>query len=141
MSAQNSAGIQTLLDAEKEAQKIVQKARECKLRLLSPPNVLTWIGLNRFLPDRTKRVKDAKTEAQKEIEEYRKKKEEEFKKFESEQSSGNKKAEDDANKDADAKVKEIDQAGKKAGAKVVEDLIKTVMSPQPEVPDKISRED
>ncbi|OQV05929.1 hypothetical protein CLAIMM_10581 isoform 3 [Cladophialophora immunda] len=62
MSAQNSAGIQTLLDAEKEAQKIVQKAREY----------------------RTKRVKDAKTEAQKEIEEYRKKKEEEFKKFESE---------------------------------------------------------
>jgi len=34
--------------------------------------------------DRTKRVKDAKTEAQKEIEEYRKKKEEEFKKFQSE---------------------------------------------------------
>lgn len=34
--------------------------------------------------DRTKRVRDAKTEAQKEIEEYRKKKEEEFKKFESE---------------------------------------------------------
>merc|ERR1711939_748065 len=52
MSAQNSAGIQTLLDAEKEAQKIVQKAREY----------------------RTKRVKDAKTEAQKEIEEYRKRK-------------------------------------------------------------------
>ncbi|EXJ66371.1 V-type ATPase, G subunit [Cladophialophora psammophila CBS 110553] len=90
---------------------------------------------------RTKRVKDAKTEAQKEIEEYRKKKEEEFKKFEAEQSSGNKKAEDDANKDANAKVKEIEQAGKKAGAKVVEDLIKTVMSPYPEVPDKISRED
>ena len=36
------------------------------------------------LLDRTKRVKDAKAEAQKEIEEYRKKKEEEFKKFESE---------------------------------------------------------
>ncbi|KAI4268053.1 MAG: hypothetical protein L6R38_007978 [Xanthoria sp. 2 TBL-2021] len=28
MSAQNSKGIQTLLDAEREAQKIVQKARE-----------------------------------------------------------------------------------------------------------------
>lgn len=35
-------------------------------------------------PDRTKRVKDAKTEAQKEIEDYRKQKEEEFKKFEAE---------------------------------------------------------
>ncbi|KAJ9645579.1 hypothetical protein H2204_001160 [Knufia peltigerae] len=105
--------------AEKEAQKIVQKAREY----------------------RTKRVKDAKSEAQKEIEEYRKKKEEEFKKFESEQSSGNKKAEDDANKDAEAKVKDIEQAGKKSGNKVVEDLIKAVTNPQPEVPEKISRED
>merc|ERR1712000_206731 len=99
MSAQNSAGIQTLLDAEKEAQKIVQKARE-----------------------------------------YRKKKEEEFKKFESEQSSGNKKAEDDANKEAEAKVKEIQEAGKKSWKKVVEDLIKAVTSPHPEVPVKISRE-
>ena len=35
-------------------------------------------------PDRTKRVRDAKAEAQKEIEDYRKQKEEEFKKFESE---------------------------------------------------------
>lgn len=36
------------------------------------------------LLDRTKRVKDAKAEAQKEIEEYRQQKEEEFKKYESE---------------------------------------------------------
>lgn len=37
-----------------------------------------------FLPtDRTKRVKDARSEAQKEIEEYRNQKEEEFKQFES----------------------------------------------------------
>jgi len=42
---------------------------------------LTWT-------DRTKRVKDAKTEAQKEIEEYRKAKEEEFKKFETEVGRG-----------------------------------------------------
>ena len=34
--------------------------------------------------DRTKRVKDARSEAQKEIEDYRKQKEEEFKKFETE---------------------------------------------------------
>jgi hypothetical protein len=45
-------------------------------------NAFTILDLT-FL-DRTKRVKDAKSEAQKEIEEYRKKKEEEFKKFESE---------------------------------------------------------
>ncbi len=33
-------------------------------------------------PDRSKRVKDAKNEAQKEIEEYRKQKDDEFKEFE-----------------------------------------------------------
>lgn len=60
MSAQNSKGIQTLLDSEREAQRIVQKAREY----------------------RSKRVKDAKNEAQKEIEDYRKKKDDEFKEFE-----------------------------------------------------------
>lgn len=35
-------------------------------------------------PDRTKRVKEARDEAKKEIDEYKKNKEEEFKKFESE---------------------------------------------------------
>src|ERR1700712_2994406 len=77
-----------------------------------------------LLSDRTKRVKDARSEAQKEIEEYRKNKEEEFKKFEAEvcfsilltfrstkltivqHASGNKKAEEEANKDAEAKLKE-----------------------------------
>lgn len=34
------------------------------------------------LPDRSKRVKDAKSEAQKEIEEYRKQKDDDFKEFE-----------------------------------------------------------
>lgn len=34
------------------------------------------------IPDRSKRVKDAKNEAQKEIEDYRKKKDDEFKEFE-----------------------------------------------------------
>ncbi|TKA79827.1 V-type proton ATPase subunit G [Cryomyces minteri] len=115
MSAQNSAGIQTLLDAERDAQKIVQKAREY----------------------RTKRVKDARSEAQKEIEEYRKQKDEEFKAFEKEQSSGNSKAEEDANKDTEAKLKEIKEIGEKSGSKVVEDLLHAVMNVQPEVPDRI----
>ena len=59
--------------------------------MLQPENVChphpsqTAVDVLILLPsDRTKRVKDAKSEAQKEIEEYRKKKEEEFKKFESE---------------------------------------------------------
>jgi V-type H+-transporting ATPase subunit G len=104
-------------------------------------------------------VKDARAEAQKEIEEYKKKKEEEFKKFEAEVSnlwpstfpstkltagqhaSGNKKAEEEANKDAEIKLKEITEAGKKTGSKVVEDLITAVITVNPEVPDKIQREE
>jgi V-type H+-transporting ATPase subunit G len=42
----------------------------------------------KIVSDRTKRVKDARTEAQKEIEEYRRQKEEAFKKFEAEVSFG-----------------------------------------------------
>ncbi|QDS70951.1 hypothetical protein FKW77_007062 [Venturia effusa] len=113
MSAQNSAGIQTLLDAEREAQKIVQKAREY----------------------RTKRVKEARAEAQKEIEEYRKQKEEEFKAFEKEHSSGNKKMEEDANKDTEKKIAEIKGTGKEKGKKVVDDLLQAVMDVKPEAPE------
>jgi V-type H+-transporting ATPase subunit G len=51
---------------------------------------------------------------------------------------GNKKAEEDANADAEVKVKEIEEAGKKSGDKVVEDLLKVVTDVRPEVPDKIS---
>ncbi|OCK88262.1 vacuolar ATPase-like protein [Cenococcum geophilum 1.58] len=111
-SAQNSVGIQTLLDAEREAQKIVQQSREY----------------------RTKRVKEARTEAQKEIDEYRREKEEEFKAFEKEHTSGNRKAEEDANKEAEAKVKEIQEIGKKTGDKVVGQLLEAVMNVKPEPP-------
>ncbi|OJD14445.1 V-type ATPase, G subunit [Emergomyces pasteurianus Ep9510] len=87
---------------------------------------------------RTKRVKDARNEAQKEIEEYRQKKEEEFKKFEAEHSSGNKVAEEEANKEAEVKVQEIKDIGKKKGGQVVEDLIRTVTDVQPQIPKKLT---
>jgi V-type H+-transporting ATPase subunit G len=51
---------------------------------------------------------------------------------------GNKKAEEDANKDAESKVKDIEAAGKKSGDKVVKDLLKAITDVKPEVPDKIS---
>lgn len=60
MSAQNTASIQTLLEAEKDAQQIVEKARQY----------------------RTQRLKDARSEAQKEIDKYKSKKESEYKDFE-----------------------------------------------------------
>ena len=57
-------------------------AREC---MSAVKHIATTIrGWPIMTTDRTKRVKDARSEAQKEIEEYRKQKEEEFKKFESE---------------------------------------------------------
>ncbi|KAB8290768.1 hypothetical protein EYC80_008405 [Monilinia laxa] len=115
MSAQNSAGIQTLLDAERDAQKIVQRAREY----------------------RTKRVKEARDEAKKEIDAYRKEKEDEFKKFEAEHTSGNKKAEEDANEDAEIKLNEIEEAGKKGGDQVISDLLKAVFDVKPVVPERV----
>ncbi|EON67109.1 V-type ATPase, G subunit [Coniosporium apollinis CBS 100218] len=85
---------------------------------------------------RTKRVKDARSEAQKEIEEYRKQKEEEFKRFEKEHSRGNKKAEDDANQATEEKLKEIKQIGGEKGGKVVDDLLNAVTSVEPKPPSK-----
>ncbi|KAG2168243.1 hypothetical protein D6D19_06046 [Aureobasidium pullulans] len=117
MSAQNSAGIQTLLDAEREAQKIVQQAREY----------------------RTKRVKDARSEAQKEIDEYRNKKEEEFKQFSTQHTSGNEQAEKDAGKETDEKLKEIKSIGDKEGHTVVENLLRAVTDVKPQVPDRVEQ--
>ncbi|PPJ60229.1 hypothetical protein CBER1_08842 [Cercospora berteroae] len=148
MAAQNSAGIQTLLDAEREAQKIVQKGT--LQRMYAEPTILnsplrlrmTSLPTNALslrTTDRTKRVKDARSEAQKEIEEYRNQKEEEFKQFESQHTSGNKKAEEDADKETNQKLDEIKGIGKKTGPKVVEDLLKAVMDVQPQVPTRVDQ--
>jgi V-type H+-transporting ATPase subunit G len=51
-------------------------------------------------------------------------------------SSGNQKAEEDAKKDTDVKVKEIDDVGNKSGSKVVDQLITAVVSAHPEPPRK-----
>ncbi|EPE08118.1 v-type atpase [Ophiostoma piceae UAMH 11346] len=114
MSAQNSQGIQTLLDAEQKAAQIVQKAREF----------------------RTKRVREARDEARKEIDAYKAQKEAEFKAFEAEHSQGNKAAEEVANKEADVKIVEIKAAGKKSQAVVVKDLLAAVLNANPVAPTK-----
>jgi V-type H+-transporting ATPase subunit G len=51
-------------------------------------------------------------------------------------SSGNQKAEEDAKKDTDVKVKEIDDIGNKLGSKVVDQLIEAVVNAHPEPPRK-----
>ena len=60
MSAQNTASIQTLLEAEREAAGIVEKARAY----------------------RAQRVKDARSEATKEVDAYKAEKEKAFKEYE-----------------------------------------------------------
>ena len=113
--------------------------------------------------DRTQRVKAARTEAQKEIDDYRKQKDQEFQEFEKkvysplplpdhrtpydyrtrganaigvQHTSGNKKAEDDASKDAEEQIKAIKQAGEKKGDQVVNDLLRVVGDVRPQVPDR-----
>lgn len=49
-------------------------------------------------------------------------------------SSGNKKAEEDAMKETDVKVKEIEAIGKKSGSKVVDQLLAAVTNIKPEPP-------
>ena len=47
---------------------------------------------------------------------------------------GNKQAEDEANKEAEARIKEIKEAGKKNQDKVVKDLLKAVFEVHPQPP-------
>jgi len=51
--------------------------------------------------------------------------------------SGNKKAEEDANQDAEKQIKGITAAGKKGQQKVVDDLLKAIFDVQPVVPENI----
>lgn len=49
---------------------------------------------------------------------------------------GNKQAEDDANREADAKIKEIQAAGGKGEAEVIENLLHAVFEVKPVPPSK-----
>jgi V-type H+-transporting ATPase subunit G len=79
-------------------------------------------------------VREARDEARKEIEAYKAKKEDEFKKFESEHTQGNKQAEQEAAKEAEAKIKDIKDAGNKSQDKVVRDLLRAVLDAKPVAP-------
>ena len=50
--------------------------------------------------------------------------------------SGNKKMEEDANRETEAKIEEITKVGKEKGNKVVEDLLHAVMNVNPGPPGK-----
>lgn len=106
-----SSGIQSLLKTEKEAAEIVNEARKY----------------------RTNRLKSAKTDAQKEIDEYKKQKEDELKSYEEKHAGLN----ESIDKDADAEVeKELQAIRSKYDEKkdpVVKLLIDATIKPTPEL--------
>lgn len=52
--------------------------------------------------------------------------------------SGNKKAEEDANKEAEVQMKSIEEAGKVGKDKVVADLLNAVFNVKPQVPERVT---
>ncbi|KAF5375223.1 hypothetical protein D9758_000264 [Tetrapyrgos nigripes] len=111
MSAQQSQGIQTLLEAEKEAAKIVQQARQYRVQ----------------------KLKDAHSEASKEIEEYKKAKEAEFKAFEASHAGTTSEAQAAVDKDTEVKLKSITDQYNKNKEAVVQKLLDRVVLVKPEL--------
>ncbi|KAK0218107.1 H+-ATPase G subunit-domain-containing protein [Armillaria fumosa] len=111
MAAQQSQGIQTLLEAEKEAAKIVQQARQYRVQ----------------------KLKDARSEASKEIEVYKKAKEEEFKAFEASHAGTTSSAQASIDKETDIKLKSITDSFNANKDQVVKKLLDRVVLVKPEL--------
>ncbi|THH18048.1 hypothetical protein EW146_g2860 [Bondarzewia mesenterica] len=111
MAAQHSQGIQTLLEAEKEAAKVVQAARQYRVQ----------------------RLKDARTEATKEIEDYKKLKEQEFKAFEDSHAGSTQSAQSAVDKETEVKLQKITDAYQTHQDQVVKKLLDRVVLVKPEL--------
>uniref|UniRef100_A0A0W0FZC7 V-type proton ATPase subunit G n=2 Tax=Moniliophthora roreri TaxID=221103 RepID=A0A0W0FZC7_MONRR len=109
--SQQSQGIQTLLEAEKEAAKIVQQARQYRVQ----------------------RLKDARAEASKEIEEYKKAKEDEFKSFEASRAGTTSNAQAAIDKETEIKLNSITESYNKNKDAVVKKLLDRVVLVKPEL--------
>ncbi|OCH93644.1 V-type ATPase, partial [Obba rivulosa] len=110
-SAQQSQSIQTLLEAEKEAAKKVQQAREY----------------------RVKKLKDARTEAAKEIEQYKKVKEDEFKAFEASHAGNIQDVQAAIDKETEGKLAGVRAQYEQSKDKVVQKLLDRVVLVKPEL--------
>ncbi|CAE6464993.1 unnamed protein product [Rhizoctonia solani] len=106
-----SSQVQRLLEAEKEAAKIVQEARQY----------------------RTQRLKDARTEAAKDIEAYKRQKEDEFESLEGQRAGNTSNAQEAVDKDTEAKIATINDAYGKQKDAVVQKLLDRVVLVQPEL--------
>lgn len=111
MSAQQSQGIQALLDAEKEAARIVEKSREY----------------------RTQRLKDARGEAAKEIEALKAKREDEFKQFQLQHTGNTDSQQKILEEETQKQVEVIKTNFNKNKSRVVEDLLHNVTNVKPEL--------
>ncbi|KAJ7634125.1 H+-ATPase G subunit-domain-containing protein [Mycena polygramma] len=111
MSAQQSHGIQTLLEAEKDAAKIVQQARQYRVQ----------------------KLKDARSEASKEIDEYKKAKEQEFKAFESSHAGTTSNAQTAVDKETEVNLRNISDSFNKNKDQVVKKLLDRVVLVKPEL--------
>ncbi|GAA5884100.1 hypothetical protein JCM16303_005917 [Sporobolomyces ruberrimus] len=103
--AANSQGIATLLDAEKEAAKIVAQAREY----------------------RTSRLKGAREEASKEVDALKKKKDDEFKEFESQHSDDSNSSQDKVDKSTSEQLEKIQSSFDSNKSSVVDQLLERVV--------------
>lgn len=111
MAAQQSQGIQTLLEAEKDAAKVVGEARQY----------------------RVKRLKDARTEADGEIEAYRNAKDQEFSAFQSSHAGSTQDAQSVIDRDTDEKLDQITGAYNTHKDEVLRKLLDRVVLVQPEL--------
>ncbi|KXN86587.1 V-type proton ATPase subunit G [Leucoagaricus sp. SymC.cos] len=110
MAAQQSQSIQTLLEAEKDAAKVVQEARQYRVQ----------------------KLKDARTEALKEIEEYKKSKEAEFRAFEASRAGTTSNAQATVDRETEVKLQEITDAYTKNKDTVIKKLLDRVVLVKPE---------
>ncbi|KAG8220932.1 H+-ATPase G subunit-domain-containing protein [Butyriboletus roseoflavus] len=111
MAAQHSQGIQTLLEAEKEAAKIVQQARQYRVQ----------------------RLKDARSEASKEIDEYRQAKESEFKAFEASHAGNTTSAQAAVDRETEFKLQATTDAFDTSKDAVIKKLLDRVVLVKPEL--------
>ncbi|KAI0305812.1 H+-ATPase G subunit-domain-containing protein [Multifurca ochricompacta] len=106
-----SQGIQTLLEAEKEAAKVVQQSRQYRVQ----------------------RLKDARTEAAKEIEDYHKVKDQEFAAFQSSHAGTTLDAQTIIDKETEEKLSAISDAYNVYREDVLRKLLDRVVLVQPEL--------
>ncbi|KAF9584987.1 H(+)-transporting V1 sector ATPase subunit G [Lunasporangiospora selenospora] len=111
MAASNTAGIQRLLEAEKEASRIVQKARQYRVQ----------------------RLKEARAEASKEIEDLKASKNDAFKNFEQEHAGSSDQISHRVEVETEQKRVEIEAAFAKNRGAVLAKLLETVYSVEPKI--------